>query len=81
MIVTPYRLKILAKIESLSTETGVTSPIYIAHAMETKPQRIRVMLTRLKDLGWIENPHPRCWRLTSEGKRVLSQMRNEREAI
>lgn len=81
MIVTPYRLKILAKIESLSTETGVTSPIDVAHAMETKASNIRRMLTLLKKLGWIENPHPRCWRLTSEGKRILSQMRNEREAI
>lgn len=81
MIITGYRLKILAKIESLSVETGVTSAPDIAQAVETKPSNVRSMLTKLKESGWIENPHPACWRLTSEGKKLLIQMRNEREAI
>lgn len=77
MVITSYRLKVLAKIESLSIETGVTSPMEIAKAVEREPQRIRVMLTKLKNLGWIENPYPNSWRLTQEGKELLNRVRVE----
>lgn len=77
MTITSYRLKVLAKIESLSVETGVTSPMEIAKAIETEPKRIRVMLTKLKKEGWIENPYPNSWRLTEEGKELLNRVRTE----
>jgi len=80
-VITSYRLKILSKIESLSVETGVTSAPDIAQAMETKTRNIRAMLTELKKEGWVENPYVRSWRLTQEGKKILSQVRNERGAI
>lgn len=75
MTITSYRLKVLAKIESLSVETGVTSPMEIAKAIETEPKRIRVILTKLKKLGWVENPYPSSWRLTQEGWEVLKRVR------
>lgn len=77
MTITSYRLKVLAKIEILSVETGVTSPMEIAKAIETEPKRIRVILTRLKKLKWVENPYPNSWRLTQEGKELLNRVRTE----
>lgn len=74
MTVTNYRLKVLTKIEELckSGDTGFVTPKILSEEMQEPKGNIVVMLLRLEKIGWIEDPYHGCYRLSEEGRKILT---------
>jgi len=83
MTVTSYRLKVLSIIEGLceKTPTGLISPRELADGLQQPVQNIRMMVQRLRKAGFLERPYEGCYRLSTEGKRILEEAKKLGEVI
>jgi len=75
MTVTNYRLKVLAKVKELckTSGTGFVTPKTLSEEMKEPKGNIVVMLLRLEKIGWLEDPYHGCYRLSTEGERILEE--------
>ncbi len=73
MTVTNYRLKVLVKIKELceSSGTGFVTPKTLSEEMKEPKGNIVMQLLRMEEIGWLENPHHGCYRLSEEGRKIL----------
>lgn len=75
-VVTNLRIEYLASLKRVckGNITGLAEPKEIAKDLgDIDKNKVRAMLYRLLDIGWVERPKSPFFRLTKEGERVLEQ--------
>ncbi len=77
--ITALRLRYLKTIDDICRKDsmGLVVPMDVEAEMGLNPKLAKVMMKRLRDMGWLERPYRGCYRLADKGRKIMKEAKGK----